>query len=332
MGENLQETKGMFLLTVLKWLVALVAIFIALVKGGALNGSSTYTAESIGDLSGKSFLITGGSVGLGVASAKLLAAANAQVMLTVRSEAKGKAAIAKLLSEVPGANVSFRVLDLSDLDDVKRFVATVKDDKFTALMLNAGVMAPPYGETSQQIELQMGVNHFGHFALTLSLLPNVKRVCVVSSSASWFAPSLDYQKFLRFTGDDLDKYVPFESYSMSKLANLHFARILSQKSDVEVVASHPGWTATELQRHTIGAHIGNYLVAMTPEQGALTQVRAVLEPKLPNVAQEPVWFAPGGLMQLTGNPEVKMSTEKATNQEAAEKLWAMSEEITGIKL
>ncbi len=146
-------------------------------------------------------------------------------------------------------------LDLSDLASVKKFVNEYKS-KFQSLDLlinNAGVMIPPYSKTKDGFELQMGTNHFGHFALTLQLIdiiektPNSRIVNVASAA----------HKYGKINFDDLNwenrKYKAWRAYGDSKIANLYFTKELAKRlsdKNIIVTAAHPGWTATDLQRHS----------------------------------------------------------------------------------
>lgn len=226
-------------------------------------------------------------------------------------------------------------VDLSDLESVKQFSEAYKSkyDKLDLLINNAGVMIPPYSKTKDGFELQMGTNHLGHFALTLQLVNLVEktsgsRIVNISSGA---------HKYGKIDFEDLTwekrKYKAWRAYGDSKIANLYFTfelgkRLSQSNKKVIVTAAHPGWTATELQRHSGFFDYMNKYFAMTIEQGTLPTLRAACDTN----AQSGDYFGPNGFMEMKGYP-VKVNTNKlAKDKTVAEKLWEVSEELTGIKL
>ena len=213
-----------------------------------------WTAVDIPDQTGKAAAVTGANSGIGVHTALELSRAGARVVDAVRNEVKGKAAIRRLLAEVPDADLHLGLLDLADLGSVHRFAAQVLDSTGPPDLLvnSAGVMAVPQRLTTRDgFELQFGTNHLGHFALTGLLLPGLltrpgARVVTVSSLAH-------EQGRIHF-GDLQGEqgYGPWTAYSQSKLANLLFALELDRRArtrglDPLSVAVHPGVSATNLQ-------------------------------------------------------------------------------------
>lgn len=186
-----------------------------------------WTAEDMPDQSGRTFVITGASSGLGLYSAYALAAKGATLLLACRSPERGARAVDQVRTTAPRARVELVRLDLSDLASVRAAAADIRertDDQLHVLMNNAGVMGPPLGRTADGFETQMGTNHLGHAALTWLLMPALRqtagaRVVTVSSLAH-------RRTTLRL--DDLNyerrRYNAFGAYSESKLANLMFAR------------------------------------------------------------------------------------------------------------
>jgi NAD(P)-dependent dehydrogenase (short-subunit alcohol dehydrogenase family) len=194
-------------------------------------------------------------------------------------------------------------------------------------------MVPPYSKTKDGFELQMGTNHLGHFALTLQLIdliektPNA-RVVNVSSGA---------HKYGELKFDDLNwenrKYKAWKAYGDSKIANLYFTRELAKRLDrsdkqVLVTAAHPGWTATELQRHSGIFDYLNQFFAMPIEQGALPTLRAAFD----NSARNGDYFGPDGFMEMKGYPVKVDMKDLAKDESIAKKLWDVSEELTKVKL
>ena len=150
-----------------------------------------WTLDNMPDQTGRVAIVTGANTGIGYETARALAHKGADVTLACRSREKGEAAAARIVAEAPKGRVSFAALDLADLESVRGFANAFNaaTSRLDMLILNAGVMVPPESKTAQGFELQFGVNHLGHFALTGALLPLVQstegaRIVVVSSTAA----------------------------------------------------------------------------------------------------------------------------------------------------
>jgi NAD(P)-dependent dehydrogenase (short-subunit alcohol dehydrogenase family) len=202
-----------------------------------------WTAADIPNQAGKTAVVTGANSGIGFHTALGLARAGARVVVAVRDEVKGKAAIRRLRAAVPDADLHMGLLDLADLGSIQRFAAQVLDSTgpLDLLVNSAGVMGVPQRLTTRDgFELHFGTNHLGHFALTGLLLPGLltrpgARVVTVSSIAH-------EQGQIRF--DDLQgeqSYGPWTAYSQFKLANLLFAFELDRQ------ARDAGWTSSAWQ-------------------------------------------------------------------------------------
>lgn len=192
-------------------------------------------------------------------------------------------------------------------------------------------MVPPYSQTADGFELQMGTNHLGHFALTGLLIDLVKqtpgsRVVNVSSMA---------HKMGRIDFDDLDwtkrTYKKWQAYGDSKIANLYFTYTLHKKlgngtAGVTVAAAHPGWTATELQRNTSLASALNVFFAQQPAMGALPTLYAATAPDVKGAD----FYGPSGFMEMKGYPKKVASVPLSHDPEIAEKLWQASGALTGV--
>ena len=174
-----------------------------------------WSAKDIPDLTGKRFLITGATSGIGLAAATELARRNAQVVITARSEEKAKAAIKKI---GPGL-VSSLIVDLTDLSTVRKAVASI-NTPFDVVVLNAGVMATPFTKTVDGFELQMGTNHLGHFAFAGLIKNQIKdRLVVVSSFAHRMGNFGDNNiETIRNMCLGIGKYQKWPVYGSSKLA------------------------------------------------------------------------------------------------------------------
>ena len=292
-----------------------------------------WTHDRIPDQSGRIAIVTGANTGLGYATARALAERGARVILACRSEEKGEAARDRILEALPEAQVAFRKLDLSDLDQVRTFAEGFHRDygQLDLMINNAGVMMCPESKTAQGFETQFGVNHLGHFALTGLLLDLLlatpgSRVVNVSSMA---------HKWGEMVFDDLDwearDYDRSKAYGLSKLSNLLFTSELQRRfaaagSTSLAVAAHPGWTQTDLQRHAALFRWLNPLFAMNAEKGSLPQLRAATDPDV----EGDDYYGPRGLMEMTGYPKRVGRTDRARNADDARRLWEISVERTGV--
>ncbi|MFV8817535.1 oxidoreductase [Haliea sp. E17] len=289
--------------------------------------------EDIPDMAGKVVVVTGASTGIGKENARLLANANASVILAVRNREKGETAAQEIVRGNPSARVAVRILDLASLASVEAFARQLQSecDRVDLLINNAGVMMCPYEKTADGFEMQIGTNHLGHFALTLYLLPLLEKAAgsriVVLSSLAHKQGNLDFADL----NWETRKYSPGSAYCDSKLANFLFAQGLIEKLQGRenaplVTVAHPGVTKTDLARHsTIGALITG-VVAQTAEQGSLPTLRAAFDR---NVSPGD-YFGPGGLWEMRGAPVKVKPHQKALDIAAARKLWSLSEDLTRV--
>ena len=212
-----------------------------------------WTAADIPDQSGRLALITGASSGLGLETARALVRRGATVVLGCRSRQRSEQARTSLLADAAGGAIDLLDLDLADLASVRAAARELADryGRLDLLINNAGVMGLPRSLTSDGFEMQFGVNHLGHYALTMALLPLLRarpasRVVTVTSGAQYFG---------RIAFDDLQgerRYDRWAAYGQSKLANVMFALELQQQllaagADVLSLAAHPGIARTNLQ-------------------------------------------------------------------------------------
>jgi NAD(P)-dependent dehydrogenase (short-subunit alcohol dehydrogenase family) len=205
------------------------------------------------DLTGKRILVTGVSAGLGVETARVLAAHGAEVIGTARDLNKAHAAIAKAQGETHSAGeIALVEMDLASLKSVRAAAdKLVKDGKpFDVVIANAGVMATPKGTTADGFETQFGTNHLGHFVFVnriAKLLKSGSRVVMLSSSGHRYA-NVD----LDDPGFERTEYAPFVAYGRSKTANILFAVEFDRRhraAGIRATAVHPGGIQTELSRH-----------------------------------------------------------------------------------
>jgi NAD(P)-dependent dehydrogenase (short-subunit alcohol dehydrogenase family) len=301
--------------------------------------ANKWTEADVPDQSGRVAIVTGSNTGLGYETAKVLAARGAQVVLAVRDTGKGKAAAAKLIGLSPRADIKVQPLDLGSLQSVRTAAEEIKAayPRIDLLINNAGVMYPsPRQTTKDGFELQFGTNHLGHFALTGLLLDHLlpvegSRVVVVASVAHRIQAAIHF--------DDLQwerSYNRVAAYGQSKLANLMFAydlqrRLAAKNEPTIAVAAHPGVSDTELTRHMPGWMMPAYnlvtpLVTNTAEMGALPTLRAATAPDV--VGGQ--YYGPDGFQEIRGHPKLVTSTSQSHNESIQEKLWTVSEELTGV--
>ncbi len=234
-----------------------------------------------------------------------------------------------------------RALDLAELASVHAF-AEALDGPLDLLVNNAGVMAIPRSQTKDGFEMQFGVNHLGHFALTGLLMSQLlkaaePRVVTLSSTA---------HKFGRMSFGDLQgerRYFRWSAYGQSKLANLLFAFELQRRADeaglaLTSVAAHPGYAATNLQTRApeagglltrmedVAMGVANHVVAQSDEMGTLPTLYAATFPDLPGGS----YVGPDGFQEQRGHPRLVGTTSAARDLDAARRLWQVSEELTGV--
>ena len=294
----------------------------------------------IPDLSGRLAVVTGASDGIGRVLAGRLAAAGAELILPVRSAAKGEAAAAGIRRDVPGAVVSTRPLDLSSLRSVGALTAGLLADgrPIDLLVNNAGVMRPPQrGLTEDGFELQFGTNHLGHFALTLGLLPLLGRARVVhqtsiaarSGSIAW---------------DDLDgarDYDAMRAYVQSKIAVGLFARELDARSAAAgwgptSTLAHPGISPTNLLAAQPGLGRarevrGRGLIVLLARLGVAGTVEGAAQPALlaATASDGGGFFGPS---RLIGGPAARIEPwPTLRSADDARRLWDASEQLTGVR-
>lgn len=293
-----------------------------------------WSANLIPDLMGKVIIVTGATSGLGKEATKILSEKNATVIMAVRNTKKAEPIVQEIRKQHSNAQTDIREMDLSSLASVKLFAEGVlKDyDRLDVLINNAGIMACPFDKTQDGFEIQMGTNHLGHFALTGLLMPLLEKTenarIVATSSIGHRMGNIDFNDI----NWEKRKYSPAQAYSDSKLANLYFAyelaeKLNQEKKDIKVTAAHPGWTRTDLQKHTWYMRMLNPLFSQGPDQGVLPTLRAAFDSN----AKSGDYFGPSRFFEMHGSPVVVKSNERSHNAEAAKKLWEISENLTNVK-
>lgn len=299
----------------------------------------TFSADSIPDQSGKTAVITGANSGLGLQTALVLAAKGARVELACRNAARGEAARQRIRAETGSDRVRVRPLDLGSLASVRAFAAA-QEAPVDLLINNAGVMATPHRATTDGFELQFGVNHLGHFALTGLLLPALRaarapRVVTVSSLA---------HRGGRMYFDDLDaarSYRPWARYNQSKLANLLFTFELSRRLEARgenlvAAAAHPGFASTNLtsgMNHPASLDVLGAFFRLLGQNGALGALPTLYAATAPEVRGGD-FYGPDGPGQLRGTlhgkPAPVTPAPQARDPDAARRLWEVSTKLTGV--
>lgn len=286
--------------------------------------------------SGTVAVVTGANAGLGLEIARGLVQLDATVVLACRNLAKAEAARASLLDEHPDGHVEIVHLDLADLDSVAAAAHDVTErfDRLDLLVNNAGLMALDASRTAQGFEMQFGVNHLGHFALTIALLPKLlatpgSRVVTMSSMG---------HRAGRLRLDDLHGdargYGRWRAYFQSKLANILFTAALDERlramgASTIALAAHPGASNTDLG--TEGHGLTNRVMAIVPfvaqpaSVGALPALRAALDPD----ASGGEFYGPRWIVR--GRPVRETPSRRARRIDDARALWTASEELTGYR-
>lgn len=298
------------------------------------------------DLTGRRAVITGASDGIGVAIARRLAAAGAEVVLPVRNQAKGERAADGIRRAVPGAQVTLRSLDLASLASVGRLGDSLLDEgaPISLLIANAGVMAPPQRRTTEDgFELQMGANHLGHAALVAALMPLLREG---RASVTWQISVAAARGRIDWEDPHQERsYDPMRAYRQSKIAVGLLGLELDRRSRAEgwgirSALSHPGVAPTNLLaaqpelgregdtlgRRVIGALSRRGLLVGTLESAGLPALLAATSPE--DVGGR--LFGPTGPGHIGGAPGEQRLYRPLCDAEAARRVWAWTQEQTGV--
>jgi NAD(P)-dependent dehydrogenase (short-subunit alcohol dehydrogenase family) len=294
-----------------------------------------YSEQDVPDQSGKTVFITGANTGIGFETARVLAASHARVLMGCRSEIKAREAMARIHSRHPAADIHWVPLELASLKSVQQAAEQVSGEaRLDMLINNAGVMMPPRTLTEDRFELQFGVNHLGHFALTAQLLDLLKmtggaRIVNVSSLAHRRG-QIDFEDVNAENG-----YRPQERYQMSKVANMYFTmelarRLKQSKSDILSVACHPGIADTELSRYFPAWFklIGPVLRPLfnSPLEGALPTLLAATGPNI----QPMDYYGPVKRGETARSAGKAVVADQVWDEDIAKRLWSLSEQMTGL--
>ena len=303
----------------------------------------SWNTADIPDQRGRTAVVTGANGGLGLSTARALAAAGADVVIAARNQERAAEAMNRIRDGVPDARLTLVELDLGSLDSVQRAAEQIlaAHETIDLLVNNAGVMGIPQSRTADGFEMQFGVDHLGHFALTARLLPALlkapaARVVTVTSTAHHMGRAVDPDN------PNLDgRYGPWRAYGQAKLANFHFGLGLDRLfrrggAPAASLVAHPGLSNTELQAVSVEETDGGLsqrfflmlarTVGMSPGEGALSQLRAATDPD----AKGGEFYGP--LFVNSGPPVRKPVLRRLGMTGAIEKLWRVSERETGLEL
>src|SRR4051794_19687240 len=303
----------------------------------------SWTTADIPDQSGRTAVVTGANGGLGLETSRELARAGAQVVMAARNQEKAAEAVEDIRREVPGASLEVVALDLGSLASVREAADRIlaSHDKIDLLVNNAGVMGIPEQRTADGFEMQFGVDHLGHFALTALLMPALlraddARIVTVTSTAHHMGRAVDP------ANPHLEgRYTPWRAYGQAKLANFHFGlglhRLLRDAgAPAASLIAHPGLSNTELQAVSVDQTGGGmsqrffHLLAtrtgMAARDGARSQLRAATDPH----AAGGEFYGPAFFNN--GPPVRKPILRRLGMTSAISRLWQVSEHETGLPI
>jgi NAD(P)-dependent dehydrogenase (short-subunit alcohol dehydrogenase family) len=303
----------------------------------------SWTAADIPDQTGRVAVVTGANGGLGLETARALAAAGAHVVMAARNQEKAGEALAEIRAGAPDASLEVIPLDLASQASVREAAERIlaAHQRIDILVNNAGVMGIPERHTVDGFEMQFAVNHLGHYALTALLMPallraDAARIVTVTSTAHHMGRAVDPSNpHLR------GRYRPWRAYGQSKLANFHFAiglqrRLEAAGAPVSSLIAHPGLSNTDLQAVSVQETEGGLSqrffhrlagsTGMTPERGARPQLRAATDPE----ARGGDFYVP---RFVNNGPAVRRPILRRIGMDSAiARLWEVSERETGLEI
>jgi len=308
-----------------------------------VTSTTPWGPDDIGDQTGRTFVVTGCTSGIGHHTVLELARHGARVVLAARSADKIAATAASIRREVPDADLDRVVVDLSDLTSVRRGAAdAARLGPIDVLVNNAGVMATARQRTVDGLDLQLATNHFGPFLFTGLLLPQLvdsgdARVVAVSSNGHRMARSAP----LADPRTEQRRYSRWGVYSQTKLANLLFTYELERRAydadlKLTATAAHPGYSGTHLLSYGQTMKRGGPLTSIldaTMRATAQSAAMGALPTLMAATAELPggTYVGPDGIGEWRGMPHVVTSSRLARDPDAARRLWEISEETVGLR-
>ena len=302
-----------------------------------------WSSADIPDQTGRTAVVTGANGGLGLETSRALAAAGAHVVMAARNQEKAAAAVDDIRRTVADPSLEVVALDLGSQGSVREAAEQilVAHDRVDLLINNAGVMGIPERRTVDGFEMQLGVDHLGHWSITALLMPallraGAARIVTVTSTAHHMGRALDP------ANPHLDgRYRAWRAYGQAKLANFHFglglqSRLAAAGAPAASLIAHPGLSNTDLQavsvQETGGGRSQRFFhrlavsTGMSPANGALPQLRAATDPG----ARGGEFYGP--LWVNNGPPVRKPILRRIGMDSAIRTLWAVSERETGIAI
>jgi NAD(P)-dependent dehydrogenase (short-subunit alcohol dehydrogenase family) len=301
---------------------------------------AAWTIAEIPSQAGRLAVVTGANSGIGWNTALELARAGGEVILTARTDEKGRDAVDRIRRQLPRAAVRYELLNLASLRSVRAFAAKMEGEaKLDLLVNNAGVMRLPKRQVTEEgFEMQFGTNFVGPFALTLLLLPALQRsgaprvTTVSSGAANMGLKRIDFENMQWEKG-----YKPWNAYCQSKLADLMLMMELARRCEEAGIglvsnAAHPGFARTNLQTTGPGRPMNAFEEMMASfmshdaAHGALPTLRAATTAD----AGSRTYFGPDRFFHLKGDPVLEKLPKPALDEAAARRLWEISEKLTGV--
>jgi NAD(P)-dependent dehydrogenase (short-subunit alcohol dehydrogenase family) len=302
-----------------------------------------WTPDDIPDLAGRTAVVTGANGGLGLETSRALARAGAHVVLAARNQDKAKAAVDDIAGDVQDASLEVVALDLGSQASVREAAERILGVRrqIDILVNNAGVMGIPERRTADGFEMQLGVDHLGHWSLTALLMPallraDAARIVTVTSTAHHMGRAVDP------SNPHLEgRYGPWRAYGQAKLANFHFGiglhRTLERAgAPAASLIAHPGLSNTELQDVSVDETGGGlsqrffqvlaHRTGMAPADGARSQLRAATDPS----ARSGEFYGPAFVNN--GPPVRKPILRRIGMARAISRLWEVSERETGLRI
>ena len=300
------------------------------------------------DLTGRTYVVTGGNSGIGQATVEQLAKQGARVVLACRRTAEGERVRDELGRQPLRGSIQVLPLDLASLASVRSFAAAVLAEHAAlhGLVNNAGVMNTPAGRTVDGFEMQFGVNHLGHYLLTELLLPALRRGApsrVVNVSSCFHDKAVGREGHIDFEDLQFDRkpYDGWAAYAQSKLANLLHARQLARREQahgVTAVSVHPGWVRSNLIQHSMPVWMQNAMAPLfrlvgmiEPKDGAQSTLYALLSPEVP--ALTGAYFSQRGFYRAmkynVGGWPMQSPNPEAHRDDVMERLDAVSRSLVG---